>query len=63
MAVIKAILGFVRAGRKAASCLVSGLMLGNALGAVFSFPLCVKVLIKRIFGPTLSPESLFSEHL
>lgn len=46
MAVIKAIKAFVRAGRKAALCLVSGLILGYALGAVFSFPLYVKVLVK-----------------
>lgn len=58
MAGIKAILAFVRAGRKAALCLVSGLMLGNA---VFSFPLYVQVLLKRIFSLTLSPVSLYSE--
>lgn len=46
MAVSWAILEFVRAGRKAALCLISGLMLGNALGAVFSFSLYVKVLVK-----------------
>lgn len=61
MAVIKAILGFVRAGRKAALCLVSELMLGNALDAVFSFPLYIRVLVKSVFSLTLSPESLYSE--